>query len=1142
MRKISKINIKKILFVFVTIFLVATIIPLNAHASFSILAAPVKPNTDTVIKLDWTSVPKAYYYTIYRDDRQIRTINIDVDRNYLTFTDERLTPGTSYEYRIVAMDSGRNIVDEAITKASTTKMLRPTDVAIEYNQVSKRVTLKWRTNSNAATRTIIMRNDGKEITQLGASTNSYTFYDTALDENSRIQYTIISADGYGNKSDPSEPAVLKAVEVPVITASIENGIATITWDEDVNVANYYLERSRHNGVTWSDWQVVSAHLTKERKSITESPKEGGTYRYRLNNKGWGGYSVLSNVSEPVTKPAAPEDIVCNVNTNATVTISWKNNTSNISSLKVQRKSSEGSYIDIASLSHHATSYTDQFVSSATSSYTYRIIAWESENNFDISKEAVVSMGRPFAPSGLSMTVLSNNTIFLEWKDNSNNETGFKVERKTDSDDYIEIAVLSANKNSHIDYNLTLGHLYTYRVKAYNPYGDSLGFSNPVSARTDDLIDAPDSLTIIPVSATQIDLSWTYPGYRSYNSIVERKKAIIDDDGNEGDWEKIASLVSGDTNYSDTSLEPNSKYFYRVRAVMGAYLFSSPYPGGDAGQAVYTKLNAPSELTAIAVTPQRISLNWKDNSDETEFVIERKTGESSFITAAYVYENQIQWADESVIPNTKYTYRVKALTHQNESNYSEEVSVISQVLEAPTELDAVVVSHSLISLSWKDNSDRETGFELWRKKGESGQWTMIKTLGRDIQSTQDTKVEPDTWYYYKLAAYTKNVLGEVRSAFSEEVTVKTSVPSSPSDIIYHIVSADKVLIQWTEQSNINAEYEVQRKEGEYGQWESKAFLPSGLNSFIDEGLEPYIPYFYRIATHNNEFGSQSISDEIEVITGAPMPPSHLNVKVLSPKMITLVWEDNSFNEQGFIIERRTYFGGFGVLEKVAKDTTSFTDSTLLPDTRYYYRLKAYNLSGDSDYCDEVYARTKQSITFDDIRELYWAKDAIEDLAGRGIIRGKTDKLFAPNDSITRAEFTALVVRAFGLHDIPVGNFFDVKVNHWAYREIIIARNFGIVESDSENMFYPDKVITREEMATIAVKAAMAVNKPLPYHDISVLDKFIDRNSVSEEALYSMASLCGEGIINGRTEYTIDPKDTSTRAEAAVVLYKVLERVE
>ena len=108
--------------------------------------------------------------------------------------------------------------------------------------------------------------------------------------------------------------------------------------------------------------------------------------------------------------------------------------------------------------------------------------------------------------------------------------------------------------------------------------------------------------------------------------------------------------------------------------------------------------------------------------------------------------------------------------------------------------------------------------------------------------------------------------------------------------------------------------------------------------------------------------------------------------------------------------------------------------------------------------------------------------------------------------------------------------------------MIADKMGIIPGKS-NYFYPDKLITREEMAVIVLRALKAVNKPFPEHDITVLDAFTDKKSVSSNALQSISSIFGEGVMSGKTKdgkRIIAPKDAVPRADAATVIYKVLYR--
>jgi hypothetical protein len=87
-----------------------------------------------------------------------------------------------------------------------------------------------------------------------------------------------------------------------------------------------------------------------------------------------------------------------------------------------------------------------------------------------------------------------------------------------------------------------------------------------------------------------------------------------------------------------------------------------------------------------------------------------------------------------------------------------------------------------------------------------------------------------------------------------------------------------------------------------------------------------------------------------------PPSQLAATVVSPSQIRLTWRDNSANETGFEIERKTGNASFQRIATAAANSTTFTDSSLTPNTAYAYRVRAVNASGPSAYSNEATATT------------------------------------------------------------------------------------------------------------------------------------------------------------------------------------------
>jgi len=302
------------------------------------------------------------------------------------------------------------------------------------------------------------------------------------------------------------------------------------------------------------------------------------------------------------------------------------------------------------------------------------------------------------------------------------------------------------------------------------------------------------------------------------------------------------------------------------------------------------------------------------------------------------------------------------------------------------------------------------------------------------------------------------------------------------------------------------------------------------------------YYYRVRAMNYSENADAVSEEILVSRALPGAPSDLTAVSISSSQIKLKWTDNSDFEEGFRVLRSLYSDrNFYPVAELVKDTTEYYDSGLSAGMRYYYKVEAYNDNGRSG-SNVAEARTNTRVYFSDIGGVPWAKDAIENLAGMGIIKGKSGSLFMPNDTVTRAEFAVMLVRAFGLETAPVGSLADVKYDKWYYREVMIAENFGIVSGDGNNRFYPERPITREEIAVMVFRALQASGRKYNAHDNSVLEKFIDKNNISPGAVPAMAVLVGEGIMEGMQGNILGPKYNATRAQAAVFIFRALTKTD
>jgi fibronectin type 3 domain-containing protein len=170
---------------------------------------------------------------------------------------------------------------------------------------------------------------------------------------------------------------------------------------------------------------------------------------------------------------------------------------------------------------------------------------------------------PTAPASLNATAVSSSEIDLTWADNSDNETGFKIERCTGAgcSNFAEVAQVGANVTSYNNTSLTANTTYDYEVVAFNAGGDS-DPAGPASATTQQVLppSAPTGLTATAFSSSQIDLSWTDASDNEDGFKIERCES------SNCSFVQIAQVGANVMNYSDSSgLNANTGYTYRVRA-------------------------------------------------------------------------------------------------------------------------------------------------------------------------------------------------------------------------------------------------------------------------------------------------------------------------------------------------------------------------------------------------------------------------------------------------------------------------------------------------------------------------------------------------------------------------------------------------
>jgi hypothetical protein len=266
--------------------------------------------------------------------------------------------------------------------------------------------------------------------------------------------------------------------------------------------------------------------------------------------------------------------------------------------------------------------------------------------------------RASGPSSLHAKAKSSTQIVLGWKDNSNNETGFKVQKKAGAcpsiSPWTQIATKSANAGTHTVSGLTPDATYSFRVSAYNASGNS-AYTNCASAKTGapGSPPSPSNLKATSLSTTKVNLTWSDQSANETGFKIYRRTGT-------GAWAFGTATGQNVKSFSDINAPNNSSttsYQYYVLA----------FNASGNSPATYTVIlpYQPINLAATQGTAGgTIKLTWTDiSANETGFEIYRKTDNCSSSTTwakvATLGANRSAWTDTGRTTGSSYSYKIRS---------------------------------------------------------------------------------------------------------------------------------------------------------------------------------------------------------------------------------------------------------------------------------------------------------------------------------------------------------------------------------------------------------------------------------------------------------------------------------------------------
>ncbi len=246
----------------------------------------------------------------------------------------------------------------------------------------------------------------------------------------------------------------------------------------------------------------------------------------------------------------------------------------------------------------------------------------------------------------------------------------------------------------------------------------------------------------------------------------------------------------------------------------------------------------------------------------------------------------------------------------------------------------------------------------RLRGDSNfDWRSNPFAVNYFRNPYEINAVGDIMAAYWLGRYLK--AGDAPDRNVSPVGVVPRAPETPSDLVATPVSESQVNLAWTDTTNKEDDFRIERKKAVSGSFQTLAILSPDVTTYYDVGLDPETTYEYRVKAVN-DIGPSDYSNIAQARTfppaiTLPKSPGNLSATALDHERIQLNWTDNSDNEQGFLILRGRDGVWWPASETLA-DVASFTDSGLEDGTTYGYGVIAFNSAGNSGISNIAEART------------------------------------------------------------------------------------------------------------------------------------------------------------------------------------------
>ncbi len=640
-------------------------------------------------------------------------------------------------------------------------------------------------------------------------------------------------------------------------------------------------------------------------------------------------------------------------------------------------------------------------------------------------------------------------------------------------------------SGYTDATLSPSQSRTYMLYAVKGGKESEGVSLVVTAKAE-YVPYPMGLTVTDVTYSGVTLAW--------DAVAGADMYTVTANGQE------VETTSG-TTFTDLSVEQGKMVVYGVKAHKGASVSKESKKSVFVPFESVTAPDAPAYIKATRVGYDQVALEMPYVQTAQKYQIFRDTN-------VLVYEGPLtSFVDHGVASQSAYTYHGVAV-NTNGSASTEPINVTTtaepvQITVSPAEPKESTITFKFktvegasdVEVYYNPNTHYSSnGDGTWNVTRFNTQTQETENLGvvqEDSQGNlpyEESGIQAGKDYEYNIVAYKKNAAGQEEIIGQQETTV-----TAPAD-------------------------------------GSGATVP-GTTTPVDPGTgggtTPTTPV--DPGTGGNTGGGT---------TPTPTPGTGGNTGG-GGSTPTTPGDASGGSTGGGSTGGGSAGGGSGsgstpVTPGTGGGSTPTTPGTVVPTPG------VDDPSTDSGSGTDPVQTEPKTPTFTDVLPSSYAYEAIESLYERGIVKGAMAGSFDPSGKVTRAQFAIMLKRAMGYtSDAPyAGTFRDYDATAWYAVELAEALNTGVTKGYTDGTYRPNAYVPREQVAVMVSNVLRMNNMDTLTADFGYKDAY----KVVAWALSDVKLVNAHKIISGYTDNTIRPQNDMTRAEAAVIIYRLLSVLE